>query len=320
MKVSIAMTSYNGAKYIEEQLDSLRLQTRNPDEVIIIDDGSNDGTIEIVKNYIKKWELIDWHLNVNDKNVGWLANFHNAIRETTGDIVFFCDQDDVWDRDKILKMIACFESNLSINVLACRLNLIDANGEKIPDNPMSLPFSSNQSGSLIPNKVTKKFLYSISPGCTMAVKRQMLDILSVCETCEKTPHDSLYWKIGSMLNNAYILDEALINYRIHYNNASNPSTTVRNNVKSISVREQEIDKSKENMQNVLDAYKTLSISYQNAKVICEIEKIIRFCDARKTFIRKEYKSLFRYYFRYRAYYRNLRMLIGDFLCRVKAEH
>lgn len=320
MKVSIAMTSYNGSDYIEEQLDSLRLQTRNPDEVIIIDDGSNDGTNEIVNNYIKRWELIDWYFVENDRNIGWLLNFHNAIRKTTGDIVFFCDQDDVWSRDKISKMVGCFENNVAINVLACRLNLIDANGEKLADNPMSLPFTSNQSCSIVPNKVTKRFLYSISPGCTMAVKRQMLDILKVCDTFENIPHDSLYWKIGSMMNNAYILDEALINYRIHNNNASNPSAKVRNNVKSITVREQEIDKSKENMQNILDVYKALPINYQNIKVIYEIERIISFCDARKAFIRKEYKGLSRYYFRYRAYYRNLRMFIGDFLCRVKAVH
>jgi glycosyltransferase involved in cell wall biosynthesis len=318
-KVSIAMTSYNGAKFIEEQLDSLRLQTRTPDEVIIIDDGSNDGTCEIIDNYIKKWGLVGWYFNVNDKNVGWLANFHNVIRKTTGDIVFFCDQDDVWDSDKILKMTGCFESNLSITVLACRLSLIDANGKKIADNPISLPFTSNESCSLIPNNVTRKFLYSISPGCTMAVKRQMLDILSVCDTSQKIPHDSLYWKIGSILNNAYILDKALVNYRIHHNNASNPSNTVRNNVKTISIREQEIDKSRENMQNVLEVYRNLPVSYQNEKIIYEIEEIIRFCDARKTFIRKEYNDLVRYYIRYRTYYRNLRMLLGDFLCRIKAK-
>ncbi|WJV19353.1 glycosyltransferase [Rossellomorea marisflavi] len=318
MKVSIAMTTYNGAKFIEKQLDSLRLQTLVPDEVIIIDDGSTDGTIDIVNKYIFNWRLTKWSFKVNEKNVGWLTNFHDAIKETTGDIIFFCDQDDIWGEEKISKMVSCFERNLSVNVLSCRMNLINADGKKIPDNPVSLPFNSKDSRSLVPNKITKKFLYSISPGCTMAIKRNMFEVISRCSAYEKIPHDSLYWKIGSMMDNAYILDEALINYRLHNNNASNPSDKLDNNIKGLTLREKEIDRSRMNIQKILFVYKELPISAQSPEIINSIEDIISFCDIRKTFIRKEYRNLYKYYYKYKEYYRNRRMFIGDFLCRLKA--
>lgn len=71
MKISIVVCTYNGMSYLEEQLDSLRLQIRKPDEVLISDDNSNDGTVEYVKSYINKYNLDNWLIRVNKPNLGW---------------------------------------------------------------------------------------------------------------------------------------------------------------------------------------------------------------------------------------------------------
>ena len=77
MKISIVMTTYNGEKYLTEQLDSLRTQTRLPDEVIISDDCSADNTNVMIEEYIKKYRLTSWkHIKLK-KNVGWKKNFIN---------------------------------------------------------------------------------------------------------------------------------------------------------------------------------------------------------------------------------------------------
>ena len=88
MTVSVALATYNGENFVVEQLDSLREQTRRPDEVVIIDDRSTDGTVGIVREYIFKHGL-DWRLSVAESNSGYKRNFYNCLKATTGDVVFF---------------------------------------------------------------------------------------------------------------------------------------------------------------------------------------------------------------------------------------
>ena len=89
MKLSIVMTTYNGIKHIEAQLDSIFNQKRKADEVLIYDDGSNDGTIEFIGEYISNNKLNDtWKLIVNEENKGWRRNFVEGIWSSTGDLVF----------------------------------------------------------------------------------------------------------------------------------------------------------------------------------------------------------------------------------------
>lgn len=76
MKISIVLSTYNGSQYIEEQLDSLRNQTYTADEVLISDDCSQDNTVQIIETYIKKYELLNWKLEVNEKNCGWQKKFY----------------------------------------------------------------------------------------------------------------------------------------------------------------------------------------------------------------------------------------------------
>ena len=78
MTVSVALATYNGEKYISEQLDSLLLQTRQPDEVIIIDDCSTDKTAEMVREYILSHD-VNWRFEAADKNSGYIKNFRACL-------------------------------------------------------------------------------------------------------------------------------------------------------------------------------------------------------------------------------------------------
>jgi glycosyltransferase involved in cell wall biosynthesis len=101
--VSIAMATYNGAQFIEKQLDSLLAQTYNHLEIIISDDGSTDNTIVIIESYIKKFPNISLVKNPNKNGIN--KNFENAIKHCKGDFVALCDQDDIWLPQKIETLI-----------------------------------------------------------------------------------------------------------------------------------------------------------------------------------------------------------------------
>lgn len=88
LNTSVIMTTYNGEKYIFEQLESIRGQTLCVDEVLIFDDGSTDRTLQIIKNYIQSNSLNNWAVKVNDRNLGWKANFMLGSQNATGRYIF----------------------------------------------------------------------------------------------------------------------------------------------------------------------------------------------------------------------------------------
>src|SRR2546423_12239051 len=99
MKISIAMCTYDGGRYLREQLDSLASQRRLPDELIVSDDGSSDNTVMIIEEFSSS-SPFPVHFSVNDTNLGTIRNSEKAVRACNGDVIVPCDQDDVWYSDK----------------------------------------------------------------------------------------------------------------------------------------------------------------------------------------------------------------------------
>lgn len=311
MKVSVVMTTYNGEKYLIEQLDSLRNQTRGVDEIVIQDDCSTDNTVLVIKNYIKKWNLDKWTLCVNQTNKGWIRNFHECISKTTGDIVFFCDQDDVWYTEKIKIMVETMERNKNIDVLSSKLRLIDAQGNILPDRPKTIPYNSNNTQTVTPKQFTNKFIYDIVPGCTMAVRRNFIDVLNDVPDKNLIPHDRLYWRVGILLGVAYTLDQALINYRIHGNNASNPLLNSGNTFKSVEDRLKEAKSFNIGHNQIMTAY--LSLRNRDKSIEAKLQKMSFFSVKREQYIKSNKILTPLYFFQNIKYYRSLRMFMGDLL-------
>jgi len=94
-KVSVVMATYNGEKYIFNQLESLRMQNYSIDEVIICDDCSTDKTLGIIQKYILTNSLTTWSVEQNTKNLGWKQTFWNLLHEAHYDFIFLSDQDDI---------------------------------------------------------------------------------------------------------------------------------------------------------------------------------------------------------------------------------
>ena len=100
MRLSIAMATYNGAKYLQEQLDSFLSQIRQPDELIVCDDGSSDATLDILERF-RQSAPFTVQIHPNETRLGFTKNFEQALLKCSGDLVFLSDQDDVWFASKV---------------------------------------------------------------------------------------------------------------------------------------------------------------------------------------------------------------------------
>ena len=123
MKISVCLATYNGEKYIKEQLDSILPQLSANDEIIISDDNSTDDTINIIRSLND--ERIKIYVN---KTKGIVKNFENALNNASGDIIFLSDQDDVWKNDKVKKILSAFSSDNSLTLVFSNAEIIDENG------------------------------------------------------------------------------------------------------------------------------------------------------------------------------------------------
>ncbi len=115
--ISIVMATYNGSKYLKEQLDSIMQQTQLPDEILISDDGSKDDTMMLLQEWLKEMRQshpdIQIRIQQNEVNKGYIQNFTDTILKSKGDFVFLADQDDIWMENKIKDMVTLMQDKMA---------------------------------------------------------------------------------------------------------------------------------------------------------------------------------------------------------------
>ena len=212
---------------MEEQLNSLLHQNRKIDEVIICDDGSTDRTVDIGINFIKKHKLEHWNFLVNEKNKGFIGNFFQAIKMTIGDLMFTCDQDDIWQEDKVKEMERKVQEHPEIQTLNTAVRLVDAQGEdlyvkvKRGYSNGNILHKSVEQGAL--EQFSFEFLVksNISPGCTMCFTKELKEkFLAYEELCiqAKFPHVWFLNVLAYLEEGCYYWNKAFTKYRIHEEN------------------------------------------------------------------------------------------------------
>ena len=215
-RISIAMTTYNGGKYLKDQLDSVLSQTVLPFEIVICDDGSTDGTVDILKEYETNWEGLI-HVYQNKYNLGWADNFLKAAGLCAGDWVCFSDQDDVWYEDKIEKIQEIIKRDLDgVVLIAHSADVVDENlrplGHRMPD--------FKRAAIIDPNK---RHGFKAYLGFSMAFSRRLITDYtwtrrprSYCPlvTTER-PHDVWVHTLANALGSTYVIPQSLAAYRRH---------------------------------------------------------------------------------------------------------
>ena len=128
MKISVAMCTYNGERFLEHQLNSIGSQELEPFELVICDDNSTDATAQIVDAF-RQAVSFPVHFLRNPTNLGSTKNFEKAIQLCRGDLIALCDQDDYWLPEKLSTMSAVFEASPQIAGVFSNARLIDQGGE-----------------------------------------------------------------------------------------------------------------------------------------------------------------------------------------------
>jgi len=211
-RISVAMISYQGAKYIEEQLDTILVTLGEEDEVIVSDDGSTDGTREILAAYQKKDARVRM---IDGPKKGVKANVENALRACEGAYIFLADQDDIWMPEKVECVMDAFERE-GVSLVVHDAVVTDGTCENVV---LESFYSLKGSGA----GVLKNIWRNTYIGCCMAFKREMLEeVLPIPNYIEM--HDQWIGVINDQLKRGTsFIPDKLIKYRRHGNNASGMS-------------------------------------------------------------------------------------------------
>ena len=207
MKCSIALATFNGEKYIREQLESFAAQSVLPSELIICDDGSTDGTVDIVSRF-KKIAPFKVHFIQNEKNIGHVQNFAKAMSICRGDIVFLADQDDKWFSNKIDSVMRVFRKNPNLWIVVHDGELTD--------------WQLSSTGQTKMSQIRKGYgtAENISTGALSAIRR---DLMRYCLPIPAgiTAHDSWCHQVASLLRGRRLVLEQTLQYiRRHESNTS----------------------------------------------------------------------------------------------------
>lgn len=217
--ISVAVATYNGEKYIIEQLESIKNQTVPVDEVIICDDCSKDNTVKVVNDYISKNALSGWQMIAREKNLGFCMNFYDAIKRTKGDFVFLADQDDKWYDNKVEEMLKLFDDKEVLSI-ASRHDLIDGEGNIIEKNPGIIFVSEKNDGSVEPITAQSQVGCNWIRGCSMCIRGILRDTMTTMKLETLLSHDWLISMEASLKGKNLYLNKYLFSYRFHGNNAS----------------------------------------------------------------------------------------------------
>lgn len=206
--ISVCMASFNGSKYIKYQLESILLQIKSDDEIVIVDDASSDDTVSLIKSFddnrIKVFE--------NISNIGVINSFGRSISLAQGDIIFLSDQDDVWLSGKVDKVKDIFSQNSDITLCLSNALIINDLGEVKERSYFERrgPFKHGALSNIIKNR----FL-----GCAIAFKASLVN--RILPFPDHIPaHDMWIGIINEIYGKSFYINQPLFYYRRHSENVS----------------------------------------------------------------------------------------------------
>ena len=216
MTTSVALCTYNGAKYIEEQLTSILNQTHPVDEIVVCDDGSTDDTLKIIED-IRLQANSNIRVFCNERNIGVQKNFERAISLCNGEIVFLSDQDDIWEHDKVSRIVDWFQKNPSKSVVFGDAYLIDANGDVMPNKTLwnLVEFNKKEQRWFNMGAGLELFLHgNVATGATMAIRKNELKYIC-CLPDTSIYHDEIIAEVALIDNSLGYISKPLMRYRLH---------------------------------------------------------------------------------------------------------
>lgn len=220
MELSVAICTFNGAKYIQEQLQSILNQDLQVHEIIVCDDGSTDETLEIVRNVAARYKDVSWNILNNPIGLGVTKNFERAIKLCSGDVVFLSDQDDVWYKNKTKVVVDFLNNHPQIDIVFTDADIVDENGNRLTNRSLL------DAWSLLPNislwnsglKFEIMNMDNRVTGATIAFKKKCSERFLPFEEDARYLHDYQIALFGCAFNKIELIRERLMAYRQHGTN------------------------------------------------------------------------------------------------------
>lgn len=217
LRLSVALCTYNGTAFLAEQLDSIATQLRKPDELVVSDDASTDGTVSVVEQFATRAPF-PVRLLRNQCNVGYAKNFERAIRACTGDVVVLCDQDDVWMAEKLARLETVFQWEPAVGLVFSDADVVGADLDPLGCRLWEAAEFSPRRQRQINNGAAFRALLSgnIVTGATLAFRSRFRDV--VLPIGEGAHHDAWIALLVAAVAEVRSISEPLILYRQHGSN------------------------------------------------------------------------------------------------------
>ncbi len=224
LMISVAMCTYNGERFLAQQLQSLLDQSVPPDELVVCDDMSSDASVALVEEFSLR---ASFPVKVvrNARNLGYVRNFEQAISQCVGDVVFLCDQDDLWDRRKIESLIKVFIEEPEVGLVLHDFIRINADGTPY-DFPLERYGNQQLVSAQLPDEIRNHGIRTFmlpAPrawcGCMMAFRQEWSRI--ILPIYPGKGHDDWILKLLGPVTEVRFLAEPLIQYRMHNGNSNN---------------------------------------------------------------------------------------------------
>ena len=215
--ISVALCTYNGEEFLPKQLESIKQQTVAINELVICDDGSRDATRPILEKF-KLSVPFPVHIHQNTTNLGSSKNFEQCLQKCTGEIIFLCDQDDVWMPNKVEKMMEYLRSHVTQEAVFSNAQIIDQRGLQTGNTSFKqIEFNQEaqtkwQSGGSF-EILLKGYVVT---GATVAIRKRCLpNLFPVPEIIPELIHDGWIALKLAIHNQIGYITEPLIQYREH---------------------------------------------------------------------------------------------------------
>lgn len=215
--VSVCLCTWNGERFLPELLASLSRQSRPPDELVVCDDASDDSTRDLLESFAEGASF-PVRLEVNAARVGPDRNFARALGLARGDVVLFCDQDDVWDARKVATVLERLQAGDAPVAVLHDSALVDAAGSPLSGSLFQLlGFGRVEREQLERCPLGYLLRHWLVAGHALAVTRPVVELATPFS--DHVPYDAWLGQLAAATGRLAVVDEALVAYRLHGGNA-----------------------------------------------------------------------------------------------------
>jgi glycosyltransferase involved in cell wall biosynthesis len=274
--VSVALCTYNGQRFLQEQLDTIASQSVLPHELVVGDDRSSDGTREMLARFAADAPF-DVRVIERPVNIGTSANFADTLAQTRGELIVLADQDDRWRVDKLERTLESFTQRPELLVVFSNARLVDANGASLGKTLFESLGISRDERTRVANGHAFDALIrrNIATGATMTVRRSLVDL--ALPIGAEWIQDEWLAMIAATLDGTRLamIDDPLIDYRQHAANqiGAKPLTRGELVAKLFAARDDHCPRLLRRTERLIEKVESLGAAVTSDKTIALREKV-----------------------------------------------